>query len=168
MILRTDAQTSFYSTAEYCAPVWCRSAHTRLINSFVNDALRIVTGCLRLTPTDHLRILSSTHLILGERASPLVEALPLAKRGILDPDHLLHGQLTGSPNVPQKRLKSRRPFVRASRKLLNDLSELGIRLAQWTKYKWSAEYSSSTSSSVFSLLGRVQSLLEWHVQNSLG
>ena len=47
-----------YSTAEYCAPVWCRSAHTLPIDSVLNDALRIVTGCLRPTPTDHLPILS--------------------------------------------------------------------------------------------------------------
>ena len=46
-----------YSTAEYCAPVWCRSAHTCLIDSVLNDALHIVTGCLRPTPTDHLPVL---------------------------------------------------------------------------------------------------------------
>ena len=45
-------------TAEYCASVWCRSAHNRLIDSVLNDALRIVTGCLRPTPTDHLHVLS--------------------------------------------------------------------------------------------------------------
>ena len=43
-----------YSTAEYCAPVWCRSAHTRFIDSALNDAMRIVNGCLRPTPTDDL------------------------------------------------------------------------------------------------------------------
>ena len=48
-----------YSTAEYCAPVWCRSAHTRLIDSVLNDVLHMVTGCLRPTPTDHLPVLSS-------------------------------------------------------------------------------------------------------------
>ena len=47
-----------YSTAEYCAPVWCHSAHTRLINSVLNDTLRIVTGCLRPTSTDYLPVLS--------------------------------------------------------------------------------------------------------------
>ena len=36
--------------AEYCSLVWCRSAHTRLINKSINDALHIVTGCLRPTP----------------------------------------------------------------------------------------------------------------------
>ena len=47
-----------YSTAEYCVPVWCRSAHTYLINSVLNDALRIVTRCLCPTPTDHLPVIS--------------------------------------------------------------------------------------------------------------
>ena len=56
--LRTAALSLVYTTAEYCAPVWCRSAHTRLIDSVLNDALRIVTGCLRPTPTDYLPILA--------------------------------------------------------------------------------------------------------------
>ena len=47
-----------YSTADYCVPVWCRSAHTHLIDSVLNDALHIVNGCLRLTPKDHLSVLS--------------------------------------------------------------------------------------------------------------
>ena len=47
-----------HSTAKYCAPVWCRSAHTRLIDPTINDALRIVTGCLRPTPADNLPILA--------------------------------------------------------------------------------------------------------------
>ena len=56
--LRIATLSQIYWIAEYCAPVWCRSAHTRLIDSVLNDALRIVTGCLRPTPTDHLPILS--------------------------------------------------------------------------------------------------------------
>ena len=47
--LRIATLSLVYSIAEYCAPVWCRSAHTRLIDSVLNDALRIVIGCLRPT-----------------------------------------------------------------------------------------------------------------------
>ena len=47
-----------YSAAEYCAPVWCCSTHTRLIDSVLNNALYMVTGCLRPTPMDHLPVLS--------------------------------------------------------------------------------------------------------------
>ena len=57
-IIRIAALSIVYSAAEYCTPVWCRSAHIRLIDSVLNDALRVVTGCLRPTPTDHLPILS--------------------------------------------------------------------------------------------------------------
>jgi len=47
--LRTATLALVHSTPEYCAPVWCRSAYTRLIDPAINDALRIVTGCLRPT-----------------------------------------------------------------------------------------------------------------------
>jgi len=43
-----------HSIAEYYAPVWCRSTHTRLIDPAINYALRIVTGCLRNAPADNL------------------------------------------------------------------------------------------------------------------
>jgi len=47
-----------HSIAEYCAPVWCHSAHTRLIDHTINDALRIVTGCMRPTPAHNFHILA--------------------------------------------------------------------------------------------------------------
>ena len=52
--LRTATLSLVYSTAEYCMPVWCRSDHTRFIENVLNDALRIVTGCLHPTLMDHL------------------------------------------------------------------------------------------------------------------
>ena len=82
--LRTASLSLVYSTANYCTPVWYHSAHTCLIDSVLNDALRIVTGCLRPTPMDHLRILSIELLRLEETIS-------LAYRGSLDPDNILHG-----------------------------------------------------------------------------
>ena len=42
--------TLCHSTTEYCASVWCRSAHI----SASNNALRTVTGCLGPTPADNL------------------------------------------------------------------------------------------------------------------
>ena len=56
--LRIAALCLIYSTAGYCAPVWCRSAQTRPTYSVLNDALRIVPGCLRPTLIDNLTILS--------------------------------------------------------------------------------------------------------------
>ena len=50
-----------HSAAEYCAPVWSRSAHTWFIDKPINDALRFVTGCLHPTPTNNLYICSIRH-----------------------------------------------------------------------------------------------------------
>ena len=49
--LRTASLALVHYAAEYCSLVWCRSAHTRLINKSINDALHIVIGCLRPTPS---------------------------------------------------------------------------------------------------------------------
>ena len=86
--LRIAILSLVYSTAEYCAPVWCRSAYTRLIDSVLNDALRIVTGCLRSTPTDHLPVLSG---IQPAELRRLGATLSLAHRRSLDPYHILYG-----------------------------------------------------------------------------
>ena len=57
--LQTAVLSVVYSTAEYCcAPIRCRSTHTRLIDCALNDTLRIVSGCLCSTLTNHLLILS--------------------------------------------------------------------------------------------------------------
>ena len=106
--LRIATLSLVYSTAEYCAPVWCRSAHNRFFDSVLNDALRIVTGCLRPTPTDHLPVLSG---IQPAELRQMGATLSLAYRGSQDPDHILHGLLSGSSDTRQVRLKSRRPFV---------------------------------------------------------
>ena len=57
--LPIDPLSLVYSTAEYCAPVLCRSVHTRLIDRVLNDALCIVTGYLRPVITDDLPILAN-------------------------------------------------------------------------------------------------------------
>ena len=104
--------------------------------------MRIVTGCLRPTPTDYLPVLAG---IQPAELRRLGATLSLAYRGSLDPGHILHELLAGSPDGYRERLKSRRPFVPAARKLLQDLTELDIRTAQWTDFKWSTEYSECSS-----------------------
>ena len=126
-----------YSTAEYCAPVSCRSAHTRLIDSILTDALRIVIGCLRPTPTDDLPVLTG---IQPAELRRLGATLSLANCAIHDLDPVLRGQLVGQQDAHLRRLRSRRPFVPGAWKLLGSLFELGIRVKQWTKHKWNADY----------------------------
>ena len=163
--LRIATLSKVYSTAEYCAPVWCRSAHTCLIDSVLNDALRIVTGCLRLTPTDHLPVLSG---IQPAELRRLGATLSLAHRGSLDPDHILHGLLSGSSDTRQVRLRSRRPSLAAARNLLENLARLDIRASEWTNHKWNAEYFKMLPGSVLLFPGPVPGLLGWAYHEQLG
>ena len=135
--LRIATLSLFYSTGECCTPVWCRSAHTRLIDSVLNNALRIVTGCLRPTPTDHLPVLSG---IQPAELRRMGATLSLAYRGSLDPDHILYGLLSGSSDTRQVRLRSRRPFMPGVRNLLDNLASRGIRSSEWINHKWKTEY----------------------------
>jgi len=92
-MLRTATLALVDSTTEWCAPVWCRSAHTRLIDPAINDALRVVTGCLRSAPADNLPILAGIQPaeLRHKRAT-----LSLARHSMA-PGHLLHSVLTCPP-----------------------------------------------------------------------
>ena len=127
-----------YSTAEYCAPVWCRNAYTRLIDPVVNNALRIVTGCLFPTLTDYLTVLAG---ITPAELRCRQATLTLARRSF-EPNHLLHHKII-SPELRQsRRLKSRHPFVPAARELLSNLNQLDIRAVGWAKHSWRSERNS--------------------------
>ena len=130
------------STAEYCAPVWCCSVHTCLIDSVLNDALFIVTVCLHPTPIDHLPVLSG---IQPAELHQLGATLSLAYHGYLNPNHILYGLLSGSSDTCQVRLRSRCPFVPAAWNLLDNLARLGIHASEWTNHKWKTEYCENAS-----------------------
>ena len=58
----TSKQTAValcYSTAEYCAPLWSRSSQTKIIDSKLNKACRIITGTLQPTPLNNLYYLAT-------------------------------------------------------------------------------------------------------------
>ena len=123
-------------TAEYCAPVWCRSAHTRLIDPAINDALRIVTRCLRATPADNLPIL------VGIQTAALYRngtTLSLA-RHTMEPGHLLQSELTCLPSADARRLESRHPFVPAAQQLISLSDNNNIGAAHWADHQWNAEW----------------------------
>jgi len=88
--LQIAALALVHSTAEYCAPVWCHSAHTHLIDPVIKDALRIVTGCLHPTPADNLPTLAGNQPAELRRNGA---TLSLARRG-MELGHLLHSVLT--------------------------------------------------------------------------
>jgi len=48
--LRTSCLALAFAPAKYCAPVWCRSVHTKHIDVPLNEPMRVITGCLRTIP----------------------------------------------------------------------------------------------------------------------
>jgi len=124
------------STAEYCAHVWCRTAQTSLIDPTINDALRIVTGCLRPTPADNLPILAG---IQPAELRHSGTTLSLTRRA-MEPGHLLHSALPRPSGAPARRLKSRHPFVPAAQQLISFSDNNNIRASQWADHQWNAEW----------------------------
>ena len=98
--LRTSTLALVYAPAEYCAPVWCISSHTHLVDVGLNASLRTITGCLRPTQVDQLSV-----GLLAEIAPPALRreaaTLVLGRRACQH-DHLLHDVMGNSTH--RKRL----------------------------------------------------------------
>jgi len=133
--LRTATLARVRSTAEYCAPVWCRSDHTSLVDPTINDTLRIVTGCLRPTPANNLPILAGIQPAELRRKGA---TLFLARRA-MEPGHLIHSALTCPPGAIARRPKSRHSFVHPAQQLFSLSDNNKIRAAHWSDHQWNAE-----------------------------
>ena len=57
--LRISAVSLCYSVAEYCSPVWSGSVHCTKLDVSLNECMRLINGCIKLTPMEILPILSS-------------------------------------------------------------------------------------------------------------
>ena len=124
-VLCTATLALVHFTAEHCAPVWCCSAHSRIVDKPINDALRIVTGCLRPIPTDNLFILSAIQPTeLRNRKIILFSDLR-----IQEPEHLVYEKLLSTLGGQLQQLKSRHPFVPAALELLSDFAQSGTSIA---------------------------------------
>jgi len=123
------------STADYYSPVWCRSSHTRLIDPAINDALRIVTRCLRPKPADNLPILAGIQPVELRRNGA---TLSLARRA-MEPGHLLHSALVCPSSANARSPKSSHPFIPAVQ-LISLSDKNNIREAHWAEHQWNAEW----------------------------
>ena len=122
-MLRTTTLALVHSSAEYCAAVWCRSAHARPTPA---DNLTILAG---IQPAELRR--SGATLSLGRRA--------------MEPGHLLHSALTRPSSAVARRLKSRHPFVLAAQQLISFSDNNNIGAAQWADHQWNAEWADNPS-----------------------
>ncbi|UYV83713.1 K02A2.6-like [Cordylochernes scorpioides] len=111
--LRTSALALIFSTAEYCAPVWEGSCHTKLIDTQLNSTLRIITGVCQPTRIDWLPVLA--HISPPELRRK--EATKKMYQKLLDSPDLEINPILQSP--PKHRLKSRKPIWSRENQLLS-------------------------------------------------
>ena len=57
--LQTATLALSFLVAEYCAPVWCHSSHTKFIDTQLNSATRATSGSIKSTPVSWLSVLSN-------------------------------------------------------------------------------------------------------------
>ena len=131
--LRTSSLALVYSVADYCAPVWGRSVHTKKIDVCLNNTMRTITGCLRPTPVHDLPVLSGIPPPDLRREEITAKLALKAKE---NPKSSLHQVMLSHPSSTQ-RLKSRRPFSRQAHELLAN----GHR----TTDKWRGRWANATS-----------------------
>ncbi|CAG7722238.1 unnamed protein product [Allacma fusca] len=109
-VMRASALALCYSVGEYACPVWSRSAHASKVDIPLNEACRLVTGCLRPTPLNNLYELSgiAPPAVRCEVAS-MVEKTKMLK----NPLHPMYGY----EELAETRLRSRHSFMKTVEEL---------------------------------------------------
>ena len=107
--LRTAALAIVYSSAEYATAVWSRSSHTKKLDVSLNDTMRIITGCVKPTPTHLLPVLSG---IAPAKLRRNYVSNKMSYHAWVNKEHPLHSLVPDPQNLRPQRLKSRHPFYR--------------------------------------------------------
>ena len=146
MTLRISTQARVYSAAEYCAPVWCRSSHTKQLATVLNSAIRTVAGCLRPIPVNQLPILAGIAPPTIRREAAV---LALTRKAAKDEDHIIHLVISERPSPA--RLKSRRPFAEHAHRLLRSTPE-DVSSRSWLSTRWNEEWRAAEHSRLHSFI----------------
>lgn len=113
-VLKTTALSLVYSVAEYCCPVWANSAHTNIIDTQLNEAMRTISGTVKSTPTQWLPVLSNIEPPEIRRQAALKKEWGKCSA---DPDLPLHQDCLDNQ---RQRLKSRRPSWKLGERLIRE------------------------------------------------
>lgn len=105
-VVRTSAMALCFSAGEYACPVWQKSTHAKQVDVALNETARLITGCLKPTPTDKLYYLAG---IAPPEIRRQVAANDERKKVEENELHPLHGH-----TPPRSRLKSRNSFLRST------------------------------------------------------
>lgn len=100
-VLRISILSLVYSVAEYCVPVWERSVHAKKIDTQLNNTLRTIVGCVRVTNLQWLPVLSNIVSPAARRHLITVKLLQKINSSVSLP---VYNDIN---NAPTTRLKSR-------------------------------------------------------------
>ena len=99
-----STQALVFSTAEYCALVWCWNSHIKKLDTILNNDKRTIFGCLHATPLNQLPILTS----ISTPTLPRGAAVLALSWKATNYEELFHQTITEIPKLTC--LKSRRSF----------------------------------------------------------
>jgi len=102
--LHTATLALCFSVAEYCAPVWCHSSHTKLVDIQLNSAMRTISGSIMSTPSPWLPVLSNIAPAPVRRMSASIKATDKIRQ---HPNLPVFDDVIAHPEV---RLTSRSPI----------------------------------------------------------
>ena len=107
----------------------------------INNALRIVTGCLRLAPVENLSVLA------GIQPAKLCHKGGTLSLGhcAMEPGHLLQSPLTCLPGANALRFKSRHPFCTCCKQLTSSSDDNNKSAVHWADHQWKAEWLDNTT-----------------------
>ena len=135
--LRISTQSLVFPAAEYCAPVWSRSTHVKMVDVAINSSLRTISGCLKPTPVFHLSVLAGI-APAGLRGKPSI--LVLARKAVKHDWHILH-------DTPKKKCLHAdsspvsKPYNKEAHEMLSVIPEdrsKDARIAEMWKQEWEA------------------------------
>ena len=125
------------------------STHTPSVDSALNDTMRLISGCIRSTPTEQLPVVSG---ILPPEIRRNTACFKLANRAAPKEDHLLHRAI--HQENPIRRLATRRPVGAHLRELMESAADQPAEA--WSKEAWQRRWDEA-GSRLHTLMPRVSS-----------
>ena len=116
--LRSSALALCYSAAKYCSSVWSQSYHCYKVYVALNECLRLLSGCIKSTPTDILPILCGIEPADIRRDKNILE---FRNRVLSEEGHILDNLITHP--LTKNRLRSRVPLSKRIHSLASDINE---------------------------------------------
>jgi len=101
-VLRTSALTLVHSTAEYCAPVWDKSAHCKNVDTGLHKTVRIISETLKSTKSNGYQNYQTLYHLTRQK----IHSIKTLEKVKNNPHLFIYVDIM---NLPTSRLKPRHP-----------------------------------------------------------